>query len=44
MIFPQLTNQDGSIEADYVLIDKLNPLKTGTPIQTSDSDLLILFL
>jgi len=29
MIFPQLSNKDGSIEADYVLIDKLNPLKTG---------------
>ena len=30
MIFPQLINQDGSIEADYVLIDKFNPLKTGS--------------
>ncbi len=30
MIFPQLINQDRSIEADYVLIDKLNPLKTGS--------------
>ena len=30
MVFPQLINQDGSIEADYVFIDKLNPLKTGS--------------
>ena len=30
MIFPQLSSQDGSIEADYVLIDKFNPLKTGS--------------
>ena len=30
MIFPQLINQDGSIEADYVLIDKFNPLKSGS--------------
>ena len=30
MIFPQLINQDGSIEADYVFIDKFNPLKTGS--------------
>ena len=30
MVFPQLINQDGSIEADYVLIDKFNPLKTGS--------------
>ena len=30
MVFPQLINQDGSIEADYVLIDKSNPLKTGS--------------
>ena len=29
MIFPQLINQDGSIEADYVFIDKFNPLKTS---------------
>lgn len=30
MIFPQLINQDGSIQADYVLIDKFNPIKTGS--------------
>ena len=30
MVFPQLINQDRSIEADYVLIDKFNPLKTGS--------------
>ena len=30
MVFPQLINQDRSIEADYVLIDKSNPLKTGS--------------
>ena len=30
MVFPQLISQDGSIEADYVLIDKFNPLKTGS--------------
>ena len=30
MIFPQLSNQDGSIEADYVFIDKFNPLKRGS--------------
>ena len=30
MVFPQLVNQDETIEADYVLIDKINPLKTGS--------------
>tara|TARA_B100001013_G_scaffold343834_1_gene272446 strand:+ start:546 stop:2141 length:1596 start_codon:yes stop_codon:yes gene_type:complete len=30
MVFPQLINQDRSIEADYVIIDKFNPLKTGS--------------
>jgi len=29
MIFPQLVSQDGKTTADYVLIDKSNPIKTG---------------
>ena len=30
MISTQLIYQESSIEADYVLIDKSNPLKTGS--------------
>jgi len=30
MVFPQLESLDGKIKADYVFIDKKNPIKTGT--------------
>ena len=29
MVFPQLESADGRVKADYVLIDKKNPVKTG---------------
>ena len=30
MVFPQLESLDGKIKADYVFIDKKNPIKSGT--------------
>jgi hypothetical protein len=35
MIFPQIESRDGRIKADYVFIDKKNPLKTGGGIPGS---------
>lgn len=29
MVFPQLESVDGETKADYVFIDKQNPMKTG---------------